>query len=611
MQKILVDQSLRLDLFLAKYLKTTRSQITSLIKNGGVRCNDQPCLKASFRVKIGDELEIIKLLPKSLTQKYPISFDIEVLYEDEDLLVLNKPSGIVMHSASSVKEATVVDWLLEKGYALSSLGGELRAGLVHRLDKGTSGAIIIAKNNHTHELLSKQLATKSLGRFYLALTDLPLKDDKLINEKAIIRCPRNRLKKMAVDEMVKGARKAKSAFINIPCKESLGKDAKENSSPYVSGMSVSLNSKTNFNEGLNSSSQKLLSKDLNSSPQTKLSKDFEAVNLNSHLSKDLNLKQGLKDSLKEALNDDTVLKNDLNSKENSSLNSNTDLEKSLKENSSPTLKQSLNINPCLSQNSSKAFILEETLNLKENSSTRTDDGLNSKERSKEELDKAFVKNEALNLNKDSQKNSNAVNLKENSQKNSNKAFAVSEAVNVQQNSSKEVDETVNLKLDLNKKVNEAVNSRLNSNKEFNETVSLRLNSSKDLNYTLNLRTNSSKEFNETVSFKKGSKKHLDKNINLIAAKLFTGRTHQIRAHLESLNRHILGDKLYGYKGKEYERVMLHSYFLYFIHPRTQKQMLIKAPLFEDFWQLLEDFDKEELDEKLSFDYLFNAFNTFS
>ena len=365
MQKILVDQSLRLDLFLAKHLKTTRSQITSLIKNGGVRCNDQPCLKASFKVKIGDELELIRLLPKNLAKKYSVSFDIEVLYEDEDLLVLNKPSGIVMHSASSVKEATVVDWLLEKGYALSSLGGELRAGLVHRLDKGTSGAIIIAKNNHTHELLSKQLATKSLGRFYLALTDLPLKDDKLINEKAIIRCPRNRLKKMAVDEMVKGARKAKSAFINIPCKESLGKDAKENSSPYVSGMSVSLNSKANFNEDLNSSSQKLLSKDLNSdqslnkdlnsSPQTKLSKDFEAVNLNSHLSKGLNSKQGLKDSLEKSLNSGTDLKNDLNSKENSSLNSSIGLEKGLEENSSTVLRKGLNSNTVLKKSLKVSF----------------------------------------------------------------------------------------------------------------------------------------------------------------------------------------------------------------------------------------------------------------
>ena len=95
--------------------------------------------------------------------------------------------------------------------------------------------------------------------------------------------------------------------------------------------------------------------------------------------------------------------------------------------------------------------------------------------------------------------------------------------------------------------------------------------------------------------------------NLIAAKLFTGRTHQIRAHLESLNRHILGDVLYGYKGKDYERVMLHSYFLHFKHPRNEQKLIIKAPLYDDFMMILKDFDKGELDEKLSFDYLQRAF----
>ena len=94
---------------------------------------------------------------------------------------------------------------------------------------------------------------------------------------------------------------------------------------------------------------------------------------------------------------------------------------------------------------------------------------------------------------------------------------------------------------------------------------------------------------------------------LVKANISTGRTHQIRAHLESLNRHILGDVLYGYKGKDYERVMLHSYFLHFKHPRNEQKLIIKAPLYDDFMELLKDFDKGELDEKLSFDDLQRAF----
>lgn len=76
---------------------------------------------------------------------FEVDFDIDILYEDEDLLVLNKPADLIVHGANSVKKATLVDWLIDKKYTLSNLGGEIRAGLVHRLDKDTSGAILIAK----------------------------------------------------------------------------------------------------------------------------------------------------------------------------------------------------------------------------------------------------------------------------------------------------------------------------------------------------------------------------------------------------------------------------------------------------------------------------------
>ncbi|KGI56374.1 RluA family pseudouridine synthase [Campylobacter sp. MIT 97-5078] len=324
MQKILVSEISRLDIFLSKNLQQSRHQIATLIKNGGVKVNDHLELKPSFKLKINDEINVRRLETSPKQSKFDFDFDINVLYEDEDLLVLNKPPKLVVHAALSVKEATLVDYLLAKNYALSTLGGELRAGLVHRLDKDTSGAILIAKNNATHKALSEQLLDKSMGRLYLALSDLPLKENYILVEKALARNPHNRLKKIALDPQkanLNGAKSAKSAFINLLIKE-------DKTSPA-----------------------------------------------------------------------------------------------------------------------------------------------------------------------------------------------------------------------------------------------------------------------------------------LIAAKLFSGRTHQIRAHLESLNRHILGDELYGFKGVKYERVMLHAYFLYFMHPKSQKKLCIKAPIYDDFYTILQTyFTQGELDEKTSFESIHSAFN---
>ena len=319
--EFIANELCRLDVFLSKSLKFSRNQVEKLIKESGVFVNDALQKKASFKLKIDDKILVRLPEIKEKSAKFAVNFDVEVLYEDEDLLVLNKPSNLVVHSACSVKEATLVDWLVDKGYSLSNLNGELRAGLLHRLDKGTSGAIVIAKNNLSHAFLAKQLLDKSMGRFYLALIDLPLKDDKMLVQKALVRSSSNRLKKMALREglSLSHMKEAKSAFVNL------------------------------------------------------LSED---------------------------------------------------------------------------------------------------------------------------------------------------------------------------------------------------------------------------------------------GVNLIAAKLFTGRTHQIRAHLESLNRHILGDTLYGYKGEAYARVMLHSYFVYFIHPRKKEKIFVKAPMHIDFMQILTKLKKRDIDEKTSLSFIKSCFDTF-
>jgi 23S rRNA pseudouridine1911/1915/1917 synthase len=117
---------------------------------------------------------------------------------------------LVVHSAPSVKEATLVDWLKSKNIRLSTISGEERHGIVHRIDKETSGALVIAKTNEAHQFLSKQLSDKSMGRYYLAIIDLPLKEDCEIDRK-IGRNPKNRLK----NSVIQNGKIAKTRFIKL------------------------------------------------------------------------------------------------------------------------------------------------------------------------------------------------------------------------------------------------------------------------------------------------------------------------------------------------------------------------------------------------------------
>ena len=199
---------MRLNKFLSEKLNQNRNQVQNLIKKGLVKINGKIITKSGYKIKGDEDIEISKV--NEIKEAKKVDFDIPVLYEDEDLLVINKPPGIVVHPAPSVKEATVVDWLKAKGFSLSNLAGEERFGIVHRIDKETSGALVIAKNNKTHEFLSKQLKDKSMGRYYLFLLNHPLKEAVCVN-KPIARNPKNRLK-MAV---IEGGRAAKTLFIPI------------------------------------------------------------------------------------------------------------------------------------------------------------------------------------------------------------------------------------------------------------------------------------------------------------------------------------------------------------------------------------------------------------
>ncbi len=187
------EQAERLDTFLAQEIGQTRSQVAQLIKQDCVFVDDKKVKRPGIKLKAAQIVRVEFPFPKK-EPALKVNFEVEVLYEDEHILVINKPSGVTVHPAPSVKEATLVDWLKHKGMRLSTLSGEERHGIVHRLDKGTSGAMVIAKTNEAHELLSLQLQDKSMGRYYIAVVTPPIKDDITIVEKNIGRSSSNRLK---------------------------------------------------------------------------------------------------------------------------------------------------------------------------------------------------------------------------------------------------------------------------------------------------------------------------------------------------------------------------------------------------------------------------------
>jgi len=199
----------RLDKTLTNELNVSRNQVEKLIKDGLVTVNSKVITKTSYKVIEGDEIGYtFKEAEKRVVP--PIDFDVEILYEDEHLLIVNKPSGLVVHPAPSVKEPTLVDWLIHKGISLSTISGEERHGIVHRIDKETTGALVVAKTNEAHEKLSAQLQDKSMGRYYLALIDCPLKEDSIV-DKPIGRNPKNRLKM----DVVSHGKSAKTAFVKL------------------------------------------------------------------------------------------------------------------------------------------------------------------------------------------------------------------------------------------------------------------------------------------------------------------------------------------------------------------------------------------------------------
>ncbi len=215
--EIIAQKPQRLDKLLQEQLHEPRNQVEQLIKKYGVTVDGQTIHKCGLKLKGGEKITLSLPDTQKKESAREIDFDVEILYEDEDLLIVNKPPYLTIHPAPSVKEPTLVDWLKHRGISLSTLSGEERHGIVHRIDKETSGALVVAKNNEAHRSLSAQLENRTMGRYYLALIDQPLRES-IIVDRPIARNPKNRIK-MAV---VPGGREARSAFVKL----ALAKEAK-------------------------------------------------------------------------------------------------------------------------------------------------------------------------------------------------------------------------------------------------------------------------------------------------------------------------------------------------------------------------------------------------
>lgn len=189
----------RIDALLTRTLPSlSRSQVQKLLEQGMVTLNGRE-LKKNFRCSAGEGYEVLLPEPAELPL-IPQNIPLDVVYEDGDLIVINKPRGLVVHPAPGHPDGTLVNALLYHcGDSLSGIGGQRRPGIVHRIDKDTSGLLIVAKNDFAHQGLSAQLADHSLCREYEALVRGNFKQDSGTVDKPIGRHPIDR-KRMAVTE---------------------------------------------------------------------------------------------------------------------------------------------------------------------------------------------------------------------------------------------------------------------------------------------------------------------------------------------------------------------------------------------------------------------------
>lgn len=197
--KLTAQEKIRIDKYLINELEYSRSKIKRMIDSNNILVNDKS-VKSSYTLHIGDEItvneeysEVIDIIPEDIP--------LDIYYEDEYLLVINKPSGMVVHPAAGNQEKTLVNALMfHCNNNLSTLNGEVRPGIVHRIDKDTSGLLLVAKTDEVHADLAEQIAKKTVTRKYIALVQGIINEDTATIDAPIGRDANNR-KKMAVTDI--------------------------------------------------------------------------------------------------------------------------------------------------------------------------------------------------------------------------------------------------------------------------------------------------------------------------------------------------------------------------------------------------------------------------
>ena len=199
MATYVANEQIRLDVFLAKETGASRSNIKTVVESDGVFVNGVLRKKSGFELKEGDEVEFTLPEPKTLDVEPNSEIKLNIVYGDEHFAVINKPQGMVVHPASSyTKNDTLVNALLADLDKLSSINGVIRPGIVHRLDKDTSGLIVVAKTDEAHKSLASQIERKTARRIYFGLCDGNFKEDNGTIDVPIARNKRDR-KKMGID----------------------------------------------------------------------------------------------------------------------------------------------------------------------------------------------------------------------------------------------------------------------------------------------------------------------------------------------------------------------------------------------------------------------------
>ena len=536
MDNLIAQCGERLDVFLSSQLEISRNQISSLIKSAAVRVNGAVQTKPGYKLSAGELVHIDYPAPEpQQISAERLNFDVEILYEDEDLLVVNKPAGLTVHPAASVKEPTLVDWLKSRGYLLSTLGGELRAGIVHRLDKLTSGALLVAKNNAAHAALSAQLSDKSMGRIYLALIDLPLKEPCVI-ERPIARNPTNRLK-MGI---VPGGRSAKSAFYEI-----------------LSGAELTelQNSAQNRDEILNASDGTAAGK---SAGADKISAADKILAANASVSR-ISTEEKISDS-----DIDKISMGDAGKISGATTGAGKTLAVSTGED------KILNA----SRDTDMSKILAADVSARGNEILNADPAAGA--------DEISTTGASASKNADMDEILNDYAGADNADEISNNRMRSADKIPIQSADKIPSSRTGNAgNVDSTDKI-------LTADMSVDQTQTACPIENKFLNF----KNPAQNQILPPINLK---------SFNLVAAKLFTGRTHQIRVHLSSINRHILGDHLYGFKSEnaKISRILLHAYLLYFIHPRSDKEVKICAGLPSEFLNFTTNQKvKDEIYEKI-------------